>query len=168
MRGDLNRFQCVGRLGQDPELRYTPAGSAVVNLSIATSHKYKVEGEQREETTWVRFALWNKQAEIAAEYLKKGSRLYIEGRLREVTWDDTKTGEKHRRMEVVCDDFQMLDSKPSGARPEPEADAYTARQQAGGARPATASPVARPVPARPVSRPVAATTEDDMDDTLPF
>ena len=112
MSKDLNKVMIIGRLGTDPEMRYTPSGSPVTNFRMAASRSWKdANGENREETEWFSIVVWNKLAEICNEYLRKGSRVYIEGRLQTRSWDDNQTGEKKYRTEVVANDMIMLDSR---------------------------------------------------------
>jgi len=112
----FNKIILVGNLGRDPELRYTPQGSAVCNLSIATSEKRKDKaGEFQEITTWFRVTLWEKKAEAASKYLTKGSAVYIEGRLRIEEWTD-RDGKNRYTLEVNGTDMQFLGS--GGSRDE--------------------------------------------------
>lgn len=111
MARGVNKVILVGNLGRDPETRYMPSGGAVTNVSIATSKgwKDKDSGEQKERTEWHRIVFFNKLAEIAGEYLKRGSKVYIEGELRTRNWE--KDGQKHYTTEVVASEMQMLDSR---------------------------------------------------------
>ena len=113
-KGSVNKVILIGNLGQDPELRYTPSGAAVTNFSIATNEVWKdKEGNQQERTEWHRVVLWTRLAEIAGEYLKKGSKIYIEGRLQTRSWED-KDGVKKYTTEVIGDNMTMLDAKGEG------------------------------------------------------
>jgi len=113
-KGSVNKVILIGNLGQDPELRYTPSGAAVTNFSIATNEVWKdKDGNQQERTEWHRIVLWTKLAEIAGEYLKKGSKIYIEGRLQTRSWED-KDGVKKYTTEVIGDNMTMLDAKGEG------------------------------------------------------
>ena len=111
MARGINKVILVGNLGRDPETRYMPSGGAVSNVSIATSKGWKDRdsGEQKERTEWHRIVFFNKLAEIAGEYLKRGSKVYIEGELRTRDWE--KDGQKHYTTEVVASEMQMLDSR---------------------------------------------------------
>ena len=122
--GSVNKVILLGRLGQDPELKYTPSGAAVTNFSLATNEIWKDnEGNKKERTEWHRIVMWKRLAEIAGEYLKKGSKIYLEGRLQTRSWDD-KDGVKHYMTEVVADVMTMLDTKQdSGGSRAPEAPA---------------------------------------------
>jgi single-strand DNA-binding protein len=105
----LNKVMLIGNLGADPEIRYTPGGQSVVTLSLATSRRWKDKqsGEKKEETEWHRVILFNKLAEIAGQYLKKGSSACIQGRLKTRKWQD-KDGHDHYTTEIICDEMQML------------------------------------------------------------
>ena len=111
-RGGVNKVILIGKLGSDPELKYTPSGVPVTNFSLATSESWadKTSGERQERTEWHRLVLWRKLAEIAGQYLKKGSKIYVEGKLQTRSWDD-QNGQKRYTSEVVVDDLQMLDSR---------------------------------------------------------
>jgi single-strand DNA-binding protein len=99
----------IGNLGRDPEMRYTPSGSPVTNFSVAVSRQSRTpEGEQREETEWFNVTCWDRQAEIANQYLAKGRQVYVEGRLRTRSWEDQQTGEKRYRTEVVASNLVLL------------------------------------------------------------
>jgi len=107
----INKVILIGNLGGDPEMRAMPNGNHVTNLSLATSQSWrdKESGEQRERTEWHRIVFFNKLAEIANQYLKKGSKVYVEGELRTQEWE--RDGQKHFKTEVVASEMQMLDSK---------------------------------------------------------
>ena len=109
----VNKVIIVGNLGRDPEVRYTPNGSAVCNVSVATtrSWKNKESGDKSEETEWHRVVFYDKLAEIAGEYLKKGSQVYVEGRLQTRKWQDKDGADKYTT-EIVADRMQMLGSRP--------------------------------------------------------
>ena len=111
----INKVILVGNLGQDPEVKYMPSGGAVTNLSIATtdSWKDKATGEKRENTEWHRVVFFNRLAEIAGEYLRKGSQIYVEGSLRTRSWEDN--GVKKYSTEIVAREMQMLGSKGGGS-----------------------------------------------------
>lgn len=100
----------VGNLGKDPEVKFTPGGTAVAKITIATSssHKDKHSGEWKEQTEWHNVVLWQRTAEIAGEYLKKGNKVYIKGRLATRSWDDKTTGVKKYMTEVVCEELVMM------------------------------------------------------------
>ena len=111
----VNRVMLVGRLGRDPETKFTGAGQAVANFSIATDETYKdKKGARQKRTEWHRIIVWGKQAEIAQQYLKKGALIFIEGRIQSREWE--KDGEKHRSFEIVSNNFRMLEAKKNGAQ----------------------------------------------------
>ena len=111
MARGINKVILVGNLGRDPETRFLPSGGAVTNVSLATSRSWKDRdsGEQKEKTEWHRIVFFNRLAEIAGEYLKRGSKVYVEGELRTREWE--KEGQKHFTTEIVGNEMQMLDSK---------------------------------------------------------
>ena len=116
MARSLNRVMLIGNLGRDPELKATPSGSQVATFSIATNRKWKDKnGELQEETQWHNIVAWGPQAEFLATYLKKGSRLYVEGRLTHRSWED-QSGQKRYMTEVVVENFVPLDAPPEGGR----------------------------------------------------
>ena len=123
-KGTLNKVMLIGRLGQDPELKYTPSGAAVANLSMATNQVWKdKDGNTQEKTDWHRIVVWNKPAETVSQYTKKGSRIYIEGRLQTRSWQD-QNGVTKYITEVVAETFTFLESKGErggeAAPPPPE------------------------------------------------
>lgn len=111
----VNKVIVVGNLGRDPETKYMPSGDAMTNIAVATTDKWKdkASGEQKEATEWHRIAFFGKLAEIAGQYLKKGSQVYIEGKLKTRKWTDKEGVEKYTT-EIIADTLQMLGSKPSG------------------------------------------------------
>jgi len=116
MGKSVNKVILIGTLGKDPELKYTPQGTAVTKFSMATneSFKDKQSGEWKERTDWHNIVCWQRTAEVAAEYLKKGRKVYIEGRLSTRSWDDKETGQKKYMTEVVANDLVLLGGKPEG------------------------------------------------------
>ena len=111
----FNKVILLGNLTRDPEVRYTPKGTAVTELGMAVNRVYTAEnGEKREETTFVDVTLWGRTAEIAGEYLKKGRPVFIEGRLQLDTWDDKTSGQKRSKLKVVGEGLQLIGSRPSG------------------------------------------------------
>lgn len=113
MARSLNKVQLIGNLGKDPELRYTTAGVAVATFTIATNESWKdQDGNQQERTEWHTIVAWRKLAEICGEWLKKGKKVYIEGRLQTRSYDDKNTGTKKYVTEIVADNMIMLDGKP--------------------------------------------------------
>jgi single-strand DNA-binding protein len=112
----FNKVILLGNLTRDPEVRYTPKGSAVCDLGIAVNRQYTLEsGEKREEVTYVDVVLWSRLAEIAGEYLKKGRPIFIEGRLQLDTWDDKQSGQKRSKLRVIGETMQLLGSRPAAA-----------------------------------------------------
>ncbi len=129
----VNRVILVGRLGKDPEMRYTASGAPVTHFSLATDESWKDQnGERQKRTEWHNIVVWNKLAETCSQYLAKGKMVYIEGRIQTREWDD-KDGNKRRTTEIVASDMRMLERKSDGA---PMAEA-------GGERPA--APAAKPM-----------------------
>jgi single-strand DNA-binding protein len=111
----VNKVILVGRLGRDPETRYTGGGQAVANFSVATDESYKDRnGERQKRTEWHKIVVWGKQAEIAQQYLKKGSLIFIEGRIQSREWQD-KEGQKRTSFEIVATNFRMLGGRADGA-----------------------------------------------------
>lgn len=128
MARDLNKVLVIGRLGRDPEMRYTPGGSPVTTFSVAASRQWKDgSGEAREETEWFNVVAWNKLAEICKEYLRKASRVYVEGRLQTRQWQGQE-GQTHYRTEVIATDMIILDSR-SDQRPYRDQGANDADQR---------------------------------------
>lgn len=115
MARGINKVIIVGNLGQDPETRYMPSGSAVTNFTVATNESWKDKqtGEQRDRTEWHRVAMFNRLAEIAAEYLRKGSQVYIEGKLRTRKWQG-QDGNDRYTTEIIADEMQMLGGRGGG------------------------------------------------------
>ena len=112
---NLNKVMLIGNLTRDPEIKYTPKGSAIAELGLAINRYYTTEsGEKKEETTFVDVTLWGRQAEIAKEYLSKGKPVYIEGRLQLDTWDDKQTGQKRSKLRVTGEQMQLLGSRGEG------------------------------------------------------
>jgi single-strand DNA-binding protein len=111
----VNKVILVGRLGRDPETRFTGGGTAVANFSIATDEMYKDKhGERQKRTEWHKIIVWSKQAEIAQKYLKKGALIFVEGRIQSREWE--KDGEKHRSFEIIANNFRMLEGKKSDGK----------------------------------------------------
>lgn len=113
MARSINKAIIVGNLTRDPEMKYTPNGRAVANFGVATNRRWTTNGEQREETEFHNVVAWGKLAEICSQLLKKGRKVYIEGRLRTRNWED-KNGVKHYRTEIVALDMLVLDRRPEG------------------------------------------------------
>ena len=150
----VNKVIIIGNIGQDPEVRYTPGGNAVANLTIATSESWKnQQGQSQERTEWHRCVLYRRLAEIAGEYLKKGAKVYIEGRLQTREWQDQQ-GQKRYTTEIVVNEMQMLDSRGNTGTGTGSGNASHQGSQASSAPPASRT-----------------TTQDppmDFDDDIPF
>ncbi|MBC7201900.1 MAG: single-stranded DNA-binding protein [Pusillimonas sp.] len=142
----VNKVILVGNLGRDPEVRYSPDGVAICNISLATTSQWKDKnsGEKREETEWHRVVFYNRLAEIAGEYLKKGRAVYVEGRIKTRKWQDKETGQDRYSTEIIADQMQMLGGNDSQGE--------SSNQQ----RPPTRAPQA---PAANLS---------DLDESIPF
>ena len=119
----VNKVILVGNLGRDPDVRYMPDGSAITSISIATTQAWKDKstGERREETEWHRVVLYNRLAEVAGEYLKKGRSVYVEGRLKTRKWQDRQTGADKYTTEIIGDHMQMLGLRRDDGGPSPQA-----------------------------------------------
>jgi len=115
---NLNKVFLIGRLTRDPELRYTPSGQSVATLGFAVNHEYVTKEGRKEDPCYVNLVIWGKRAEVSAEYLKKGSLIFVEGRLHFSKWE-TQDNEKRSTIEVYVDDFQFLD-KPNNVNPKKE------------------------------------------------
>jgi single-strand DNA-binding protein len=156
----VNKVILIGNLGRDPETRYMPDGGAVTNVSIATTESWKDKnGEKQEKTEWHRVAFFGKLAEIAGEYLKKGSQVYVEGRLQTRKWQD-KDGQDKYTTEIIADRMQMLGSRQGMGGGDREA----AGEREGGSRPAS-KPAAAGAAAG--AKP-AGSKFDDFEDDIPF
>ena len=168
----VNKVIIVGNLGKDPEVRYMPSGSAICNANIATTRtwKNKESGDKNEETEWHRVVFFDRQAEVAGEYLKKGSSVYVEGRLKTRKWTD-KEGVERYTTEIVAEVMQLLGSRQGagggGAGGGDEESGGYSERSAPAQRPAPAS---RPAASAPASRPAPKSTTgfDNMDDDIPF
>lgn len=114
---NLNKVLLIGNLVRDPELRYTPGGAAVCEFAVAVNRRYTGKQGDKEETAFLDIVAWARQAEICAEYLKKGRQVFVEGRLTQDRWEDQKTGQKRSRIRITAERVQFLGS-PTGARAE--------------------------------------------------
>src|SRR5882672_10635195 len=115
MAKSVNKVILVGNLGKDPEVKYTPSGVPVAKFSIATNERFKDKsGEWQDRTEWHNIVAWQRLAEIVGEYVKKGQKVYIEGRLQTSTWEDKQSGEKKYRTEIIASDMVMLSGKGEG------------------------------------------------------
>lgn len=160
----VNKVILVGNLGRDPEVRYSPDGAAICNISLATTAVWRdrASGERREETEWHRVVFFNRLAEIAGEYLKKGRSVYVEGRLKTRKWQDKETGADRYSTEIVADQMQMLGGRDSDAGSSGGDDFNQDSHQQ---RPAQQQSQ-QPRPAAPQAP--AAANLADMDDDIPF
>jgi len=164
----VNKVILIGNCGRDPEVRYTPSGTAICNVSVATSsrRKDKASGESIEDTQWHRVTFYDRLAEIAGEYLKKGKPVYIEGRLKYGKYTD-KDGIERNTVDIVAEQMQMLGGREGGGMGGDEGGGggggYSRDRDAAPAP----RPAARPAPA-PRPAPKSSTGFDDMDDDIPF
>ena len=159
MARGLNKVMIMGNLGVDPEVRYMPNGSAVTNIRVATSEVWKdrQSGEKQERTEWHRIVLFNRIGEIAAQYLRKGSKVFIEGTLRTNKWQD-KDGNERYTTEIIANNMQLMDSKGTGGGASFDGD----EMDAGEAPRSTSAKTTAKAPA------MAATADEDYDDDIPF
>lgn len=156
MARGVNKVILIGNLGNDPDIRYTAGGAAVANISLATAESWKDKnsGEQQERTEWHRIVFFGRLAEIVGEYLRKGSQVYVEGRLQTRKWQD-KEGHDRYTTEIVANEMQMLGSKSGGsANYEPAPQSQAAQNN-------SPEPQAAPAPS-------TAAAGDDFDDDIPF
>jgi single-strand DNA-binding protein len=163
MARGLNKVMVMGNLGVDPEVRYLPSGAAVTNIRVATSEvwKDKQSGEKQERTEWHRIVLFNRLGEIAAQYLRKGSRVFIEGSLRTNKWQD-QNGNDRYTTEIIASNMQLMDSKGGGSAPlEHEHGDMPMDMQS-----APASSNASRQPAKAMG--TAGAMEEEFDDEIPF
>ena len=179
---NLNKVMLMGNLTRDPEIKYTPKGTAIAELGLAVNRVYTTDqGERREETTFVDVELFGRQAEIAGEYLKKGRPVFIEGRLKLDTWDDKTTGQKRSKMRVVGEMLQLLGSREGGGGGGEGGEGGGSSFRGGGGGGGgeyeqSAPPARRPAPSRPApSRPAPPPrppADPDLDapeeDDIPF
>lgn len=162
---NLNKVQLMGNITRDPEVRYTPKGTAVTDIGLAINRNFTGDdGERREETTFVDITFWGRQAEVIGEYMKKGRPLYVEGRLQLDTWEDKASGQQRSRLKVIGEGFQFLGGRDDGgsggggSRPAPSHDSEPRQHSGGQSRPAQVSPPANSYQDGPI--------EDD--DDIPF
>ena len=163
MARGINKVILVGNLGKDPEAKFMPNGNAVTNITVATSESWKDKqtGQQQERTEWHRVVFFNRLAEIASEYLKKGSKVYIEGSLRTRKWQG-QDGQDRYTTEIVASEMQMLDSRGGSA----DYDSPSAPMQS--AAPHSPSPQSKPA-SQPQGAPAASDSGfDSFDDDIPF
>jgi single-strand DNA-binding protein len=149
MARGINKVILIGNIGKDPEIRYTPTGLAIANITLATSESWKDKqsGENVERTEWHRVVFYQRLAEIVGEYLRKGSKVYVEGRLQTRKWQDKTTGQDRYTTEIIADNMQMLDAKANTTN--------------------TSSTYEKPVTTNPPPT-ESATSLDHFDDDIPF
>jgi single-strand DNA-binding protein len=161
-----NKVLLMGNLTRDPEVRYTPKGTAVAELGLAVNRQYTSDnGEKREETTFVDVTLWGRQAEVAAEYLKKGRAVFIEGRLQMDSWEDKQTGQKRTKLKVVGENMHMIGGRPGGGGGGEGGGEYSSEPREYRAPSRSTGPSAPP--SRPAKPPVDPDLEPESDD-IPF
>ena len=168
MARGINKVILIGNLGNDPETRYMPSGGAVTNISLATSESWKDKqtGQPQERTEWHRVVFFNRLAEIAGEYLRKGSKVYVEGSLRTRKWQD-KSGQDKYTTEIVGNEMQMLDSRGGGQAAAYPDEGYSSAPPPASA-PAAAS-AAAPAPQGGAAAEAAPAADfEDFDDDIPF
>lgn len=165
MARGINKVILVGNLGNEPETSSLPSGGAVTNISIATSESWKDKntGQQQERTEWHRVVFFNRLAEIAAQYLRKGSKVYVEGSLRTRKWQDKQTGQDRYTTEIVGSEMQMLDSRGGASGGDDYGYQAAPQQPAAYNKPAPA-----PRPQAPAPAPAAPAVDDSWDDDIPF
>jgi single-strand DNA-binding protein len=167
----VNKVIIIGNLGKDPEVRYLPSGAAICNITVATSRQWKdkTSGERQEETEWHRITFFDRMAEIAGEYLKKGRPVYVEGRLKTRKYTD-KDGVEKYATDIVATEMQLLGGREGGGGGSDDmGDSMGGGGMGGGSR-AAAAPRSAPPRQAPAPKPAAksSTGFDDMDDDIPF
>ncbi|WP_295799648.1 single-stranded DNA-binding protein [uncultured Microbulbifer sp.] len=186
MARGVNKVILIGNLGGDPETRYMPSGGAVTNVTLATSETWKDKqtGQQQERTEWHRVVFFNRLAEIAGEYLRKGSKVYLEGSLRTRKWQDKNSGQDRYTTEIVASEMQMLDSRGEGGFQQNQGGGY-GQQQGGGqggynqgyqdefsqgrSAPSPMAPSQQQQPqGQPSKQPPAGGFDNSFDDDIPF
>jgi len=152
----VNKVILVGRLGKDPETRYMTSGEAVTNVTLATSENWKDKaGEKQEKTEWHNLVFYRRLAEVAGEYLKKGSQIYVEGKIQTRKWQDKETGKDRYTTEIIVNEMQMLGGKSGGAGSFEVVENQSA-------------PAARSAPAAKPAAPAGKSNFDNFDDDIPF
>ncbi len=158
----LNKVQLIGNVTRDPELRYTPQGTAVCSIGIATNRSWLPDGstERREETEFHKLVAWNKLAELCSQLITKGRKIYVEGRLQTRSWE-TPDGEKRQSTEIVIEDMMLLDARPAGDASKPE---YHAPEKPEPKEESKQEDSKQDAPAEPVQIKEAAPTEEKVDE----
>ena len=162
----FNKVMLMGNLTRDPEIRYTPKGTALTEIGLAINRRYQVENETKEEVTFVDVTFWGRQAEVIAQYCKKGRGLFVEGRLQYDTWDDKQTGQKRSRIRVVGENFQFVGQREGGAGEGGDHSGASSRPAPSGAPAQSGSSAGGAPPSGPSSAPVF--TGEEEDDQIPF
>ena len=164
----FNKVMIIGNLTRDPEIKYTPKGTAIADIGLAVNRNYTTDsGEKREEVTFIDVTLWGRVAEIVGEYCKKGRPLFVEGRQQLDTWDDKATGQKRSKLKVVGENIQLLGSREGGAAGGGGGEHGEGRSESRSeGRPQQSRPAARP--ASPPPRPPADPDLDAPEDDIPF
>ena len=163
----FNKVMLIGNLTRDPEIKYTPKGTAIADIGLAVNRTYTTEGgEKREEVTFIDVTLWGRVAEIVGEYCKKGRPLFVEGRLQLDTWDDKATGQKRSKLKVVGENIQLLGSREGGGAGGGGEHGESRSEGRSEGRPQQSRPASRP--ASPPPRPPADPDLDVPEDDIPF
>jgi len=173
----VNKVMLIGNLTRDPEIKYTPKGTAIADIGLAVNRTYTTEGgEKREEVTFIDVTLWGRVAEIVGEYCKKGRPLFVEGRLQLDTWDDKQSGQKRSKLKVVGENIQLLGGREGGGGGPGGGGSGAPGGPGGGGeygegRPASSAPPARPPGRQPAAPPPRPPVDPDLDapeDDIPF
>jgi len=174
MSRGVNKVILIGNLGNDPDVRYTAAGLAVANISLATTYgtKDRQTGEWRDETEWHRVVFFDRQAEVVKQYLQKGSQIYVEGSIRTEKWQDKNTGQDRYSTKIYAREMQILGNRADGANygaPTPGGSPYQQTNNYG-APPQQPAPPQPPVNQQPMQAPAPSTPPppDNLDDDVPF
>ena len=153
---NVNKVILIGNVTRDPEVKFTPKGSAVTDIGMAINRSYTLDnGEKREDVTFVEVTFWGRQAETIGEYVKKGRSIYVEGRLQLDTWDDKQSGQKRSKLRVVGENFQFLGNRPGGTGGGGE-------EEGGGHQESRPQRTTRPAPAQQPPK------SSEPDDDIPF
>ena len=163
--GNFNKVLLMGNLTRDPEVRYTPKGTAITTIGLAVNRNWTTDsGEKKEEVTFIDIEVWGKQAETIGQYMSKGRPLFVEGRLRFDQWDDKESGQKRSKLKVVCESFQFIGAPRQGAEFKEGAPPAERAERPQRSRPA-AAPAAAPAPAPAEDAPAESAGGED---NIPF
>jgi len=170
MSRGVNKVILIGNLGNDPDVRYTAAGLAIANISLATSFstKDRQTGEWRDETEWHRVVFFERLAEVVKQYLQKGSQIYVEGSLRTEKWQDKNTGQDRYTTKIIAREMQMLGSRADGANYGAPAPGGAPYQQTNNYGAPPQQPAPPPVNQQPTQAPSTPPPPDNLDDDVPF